>query len=114
MFDKEQVGALKSLYPKISTASEGDFRFIRIDELKLPSGCAPDIVSALLCPMLRDNYPSRLFLSKKIAHKGRGQHWNADGVLILGQQWWGVSWKTTKPNQTLLEMVLDHLGAFRT
>jgi hypothetical protein len=114
MFDQAQVDALKILYPEICAAREGDFGFIRINPLKLPKGCTPDTVCALLCPMTRDNYPSRLFLSKKISHSGPGQHWNANGVIILNESWWAVSWKTTRPNQTLVEMVLDHLGAFRS
>ncbi len=115
MFVEDQIDALKSVYPTLGTAEEGSFKFILIEGLKLPEGCEPRTINGLLCPTERDGYPSRLFLSAKIAHRGPGQNWNpANGSTILGQNWWAVSWKTTRSNQTLLEMVLDHLGAFRT
>lgn len=114
MFPQEQIEALKSVYSALSVAEEGSFKFILIENLKLPEGCEPSTVNGLLCPTDRDGYPSRLFLSEKIAHRGAGQNWNPpNGSVMLGKQWWAVSWKTTRPNQTMLEMVLDHLGAFR-
>src|ERR1043165_6832870 len=107
MFDQKQVDVLKTLYLTLATAEEGDFAFILIDPLKLPDGCQPQEVKGLLCPTQRDGYPSRLFLSEKVQHRGKGQNWNpTDGSMILGQKWWAVSWKTTRSNQTLLEMVL--------
>ena len=73
-----------------------------------------------LCPFPRDGYPSRLFLSAKITHKGQGVNWNADGVMIAGRKWWAVSWnpfKNKQPNQDvnqrLLGMVTAHLQAFQ-
>jgi len=114
MFPADQIDALKSAYSTLSLIEEGSFKFILIEGLKLPDGCEPRMVNGLLCPMHRDGYPSRLFLSLKIIHRGKGQNWNPPGgSIIQGQQWWAVSWKTTRPNQTLLEMVLDHLEAFR-
>lgn len=111
-FAQDQLDALKTVYPRVSAAEEGGTPFIRIEELRLPEGAKPKVVTGLLCPCMRDNYNSRLFLSEKVAHSGKGTNWNASGVLILGQPWWAVSWKT-KEKQTLLEMVLDHLSAFR-
>ncbi len=114
MFVQEQIEALKTVYPALAAAEEGSFKFVLLENLKLPEGCEPRTVTGLLCPMDRDGYPSRLFVSDKIVHRGVGQNWNPPGgSTILGRQWWAVSWKTTRPNQTLLEMVLDHLGAFR-
>lgn len=111
---QEQIEVLKSVYPTLSLMEEGSFNFIQIENLKLPEGCEPRMVKGLLCPMDRDGYPSRLFLSTKVGHRGAGKNWNpATGTLIRGEHWWAVSWKTARPDQTLLEMVLDHLGAFR-
>lgn len=112
MLAAEQIAALKTLYPVISAAEEGQVTFLRIENLVLPDGANPRIVTGLLCPVLRDGYQSRLFLSVKVTHPGKGTNWNADGVLLLGERWWAVSWQT-KPGQTLIEMVLDHLQAFR-
>jgi hypothetical protein len=112
MLAADQIAALKTLYPAISAAEEGQVTFLRIENLVLPDGANPQTVTGLLCPVFRDGYQSRLFLSAKVAHPGKGTNWNADGVLILGQRWWAVSWQT-KAGQTLTEMVLDHLQAFR-
>jgi hypothetical protein len=112
MLAADQIAALKTLYPAISAAEEGQVTFLRIENLILPDGANPQTLTGLLCPVLRDGYQSRLFLSAKVAHSGKGINWNADGVLILGQRWWAVSWQT-KPGRTLTEMVLDHLDAFR-
>jgi len=109
----EQIAALKTLYPQLSAAEEGGKPYLRIEGLKLPDGAAPQIVTGLLCPVMRDGYHSRLFLSAKISHGGKGSNWNpVGGTAILGQHWWAVSWQT-KPNLTLLEMMLTHLDAFR-
>lgn len=112
-FDQDQVNELKRYYPKLQDAEEGGQSFILISEMALPSGCDPQMVDGLLCPSLRDGYPSRLFFSSKIVHRGRGNNWNADGVVILGRRWWAVSWHTHKNNQRLLEMVTTHLQAFK-
>ena len=85
--------------------------FLRIEGLNLPEGASPVEVTGLLCPTARDGYQSRLFLDHRITHRGKGTNWNADGVVILGQPWYAVSWQT-KPGQTLIQMMLDHLGAF--
>ncbi len=110
---QDQIAALKSLYPEISAAEEGSLPYLRIEGLQLPEGCSPPTVTGLLCPVPRDSYMSRLFLSQKVTHGGKGINWNpVDGVLILGEKWYAVSWQT-KPGQTLIEMILDHIGAFR-
>ena len=114
MFPEDQVSAVKRIYPAISVAEEGDFSFMLIEQLKLPEGCEPRIVDGLLCPHQRDGYPSRLFICQKVSHKGKGQNWNPQqSIVILGRDWWAVSWKPTRANQTLLEMIMDHLEAFR-
>ena len=111
-FAPDQVEALKKVYPELAAASEGGTDFIRIDKIILPDPCHPRVVAGLLCPTEREGYPSRLFISEMVKHPGKA-NWNpATGSLILGKQWWALSWKT-KPGQTLLQMVIDHLGGFQ-
>jgi hypothetical protein len=119
-FDQDQIDELKSCYPNLGAVEDGEKSFILISPLPLPVGCVPQVVDGLLCPFLRDGYPSRLFLSAKITHKGQGQNWNADGVMIAGRKWWAVSWnplKNKQPNQDvnqrLIGMVTAHLQAFQ-
>ena len=112
-FDPDQINELKAYYSNLSAVEEGGYKFILIPQLPLPPGCIPQIVDGLLCPTLRDGYTSRLFLSAKITHKGKGQNWNpASGVMIAGRTWWAVSWKTNKDDLRLLGMVTAHLQAF--
>jgi hypothetical protein len=111
--DQEQVKELKGYYPKLSLVEDGGVEFILISPFLLPPGCDPASVDGLLCPTPWDGYTSRLFLSVKVLHKGPGQNWNANGVMIAGRQWWAVSWKTNQEKLTLLGMVLAHLRAFK-
>ena len=113
-FDQEQIDELKSCYPNLNALDDGGQSYILISPLCLPLGCDPDQVDGLLCPSQRDGYPSRLFLSVKVKHKGPGQGWNPqDGLIIAGRQWWAVSWHTHRENQLLLGMMTAHLQAFQ-
>jgi hypothetical protein len=115
--DAAQVAQLKVYFPKLSSFEEGEGDakkiYVLIEALELPEGCQPRQVEGLLCPSARDGYTSRLFLSQKVKHKGRGINWNADGVQIGNRPWWAVSWKTGTENLTLLGMVMAHLEAFK-
>jgi hypothetical protein len=112
-FEVDELNELKRLYPEISAQDEGGQTLILIANLKLPEGCTPAVTDALLFPVPRDGYPSRLYLSQKITHKGEGQNWQpATGSIIGNRQWWAVSWNTHQPKQSLLAMVTAHLQAF--
>ena len=114
MFPQEQIDTLKTLYPNASIAEEGGVQFILLENLKLPEGTSPSSVTGLLCPSDRDGYPSRLYLSQQVTHKGKGQNWNPkNSVVILGKSWWAISWKITKKELTLTDLLLEHLRAFR-
>lgn len=111
-FPADEIEELKLFNPNLSLAEEGGRSYIRIEGLWLPAGCQPNTVTGLLCPLDHSGYTSRLFLSHQIDHKGRGQNWNAQGVVILGQKWWAVSWKIAQENKRLLSKLQAHLGAF--
>lgn len=111
-FPEDELNELKICLPRISLAEEGGKAYLRIEELKLPEGCQPDTVTALLCPVEHSGYSSRLFLAKQISHKGKGTNWNVTGVIILGESWWAVSWKINPANSRLLSKLQAHLGAF--
>jgi hypothetical protein len=111
--EQQQIKELKAYYPDLSLVEDGEVEFILISPLPLPQGCNPESVDGLLCPSPRDGYTSRLFLSSKVTHKGPGQNWNANGVIIAGRKCWAVSWKTNQNNLSLLGMVLAHLEAFK-
>jgi hypothetical protein len=118
-FPADEVNELKRCYSGLAAAEEGGVEFIRIPELRLPPGCEPAVVEAMFCPHGRgDGYASRLFLSAKVDHKGRGQNWNAAGIMILGKQWWAVSWNAAPANSQpvkprLAAVLAAHLEAFK-
>ena len=110
---QDQLEELTATFSGIATVEEGGLTYVVFEQITLPANCSPAAVRALLCPVPRDGYPSRLFLSQKVEHRGRGQNWNAAGVVIIGLQWWAASWKINATNQRLMNMVGSHLEAFR-
>lgn len=113
-FPLDEIEELKRSFVGLSTASEGGTAFILIPEMSLPAGCQPGVVDALFCPSPRDGYTSRLFLSARVAHHGKGQNWNpGTGVMILGRQWWAVSWKAQDSNKRLSAILASQLEAFK-
>jgi len=111
--EQDQIDELKTCCPNLSAIMDGGKEYVLISGLKLPEGCNPKVVDALLCPTMRDGYTSRLFLSSKVTHKGEGQNWNAANVAIANRNWWAVSWKTNHDSLRLLGMVTAHLQAFK-
>ena len=95
-------------------AEECGITYLLLPQCTLPGGCQPPVLDTLLCPTCRDGYPSRLFLAQKVIHKGKGQNWNPKGsVVILGREWWAISWKIAPGNDRLLSKVAAHLDALK-
>lgn len=112
-FATNEIDELKQCFDGLSACAEGGISFLLIPSLSLPAGCDPAVVDALLCPSQRDGYSSRLFLSTKVAHRGRGQNWNSNDVMICGRRWWAVSWKAQESRKRLSAILAAHLEAFR-
>lgn len=104
---EEQLTELQRFYPNAEVIPEGGIDFIFIPNLKLPSGCIPDTVDSLLCPVTRDGYSSRLFYSQKIDGIPL-KNWNGN-LRICDRNWVSYSWKS-KSGMQLLEMVRYHLS----
>jgi hypothetical protein len=85
--------------------------YILLPQLRLPDGCTPPVVDALLCLSARDGYPTRLFYSQQIACKN-ALNWNAQNVPILQQNWFAYSWNYV-PSGRPLEVLAQHLRALR-
>jgi hypothetical protein len=107
---QDQIEELKSIAPSLQMASEGGYTYILISQLNLPGNCKPSVVDALLCPMPKDGYQSRLYFDTTL-NGGPQRNWNAN-VRILGKTWYGISWQTPI-GLTLKEMLLVHIKAFR-
>ena len=107
-FPEDQISELKRIYPNAQMAQEGGFTFFLLPGLMLPDGCNPTSVDALLCPMPRDGYSSRLFFSVRIGTPNK-PNWNGN-ARILDKTWVAISWKIS-PNQRLVQMIRSHLDA---
>ena len=105
-----EIDELKQIAPSLSISEEGGLTYILIGNLKLPNGCKPTVVNALLCPSLRDGYQSRLFFSERIT-SNIARNWNGN-LRVLEENWYAISWKTPS-GLRLAEMLLVHLEALR-
>lgn len=110
-FPDDQIQELKAIYGDgIKKIVDLGFPYFLIPNLQLPDGCTPGVVDGLLCPVQKDNYASRLFVSEKVQFQGKA-NWNGN-VRVGGRNWFAVSWKTVG-SLRLSQMVVVHLGAFR-
>lgn len=114
-FSADQINELRRIAPNLSIAQEGGIPYLRIDNLKLPDGCMPSVVNALLCPIAREGYESTLFYSSIITGctpRTPPHNWNRNGVRILGENWYALSWKV-QSGLRLAAMLQIHLSALR-
>jgi hypothetical protein len=107
-------GELHELDPLCSGAKEHvefGLIYILLLQLRLPSGCSPNVVDELLCLSQRDGYPTRLFFAQPIASKN-GLNWNAQNVAILQRTWFAYSWNYVASGRPI-EVLAQHLRALR-
>lgn len=107
----DEVRELVRHHPGVEEATEGGVTYYLIPGLRLPEGCTPAVVDALLCPTAREGYPSRLFLSTAVSCR-TARNWNASNVRILERNWFAISWKVNA-SLRLAQMVAAHLEALR-
>lgn len=104
------IVGIKAYCNNLSTFTEAGIQYFYLEDMKLPASCTPSTCNGLLCPTTRDGYPSRLFLSQKIACPFP-RNWNAENVRIGENDWFAFSWNTGE-GLTLPEMLAAHLAAF--
>jgi hypothetical protein len=109
-FPDEQIKELEKVYGDVRRVEEGGKTYFYIPTLTLPDGCDPNVVEAMLCPVERDGYPSRLFFSAMVKTPFT-RNWNANGVRIMERQWYAFSYQNVKG--TLLQMLGAHLRGLK-
>lgn len=109
-YPKEQTDELKNYCKKVSILPEGGIDYLYLEELRLPAGCTPATCDALLCPVAKDGYPSRLYFSEQV--KGQfARNWN--GAARIGERnWVAFSWKVELGSPTLAQLLVAHLNGF--
>jgi hypothetical protein len=71
MLSQEWLAEIRALLPAVREMTEAGLAYLYLPGLKLPKGCDPQVVDALLCLQPRDGYATRLFLSVRISSKGK-------------------------------------------
>ncbi len=110
-YPKEQIDELRPYCSKISVLTEGSIVFLYLEGLRLPDGCQPSVCDALLCPVPRDGYPSRLYLSAQVTSRYT-RNWNVSNARIGERNWFAFSWTVKLPSPTLVQILLSHLTGF--
>jgi hypothetical protein len=111
-FPRDQLDELKQLHGDVLRAEEGGFTLLFLPQLALPETCTPSRVDALLCPMPRDGYSSRLFFAEKPSSP-RSLNWNGT-ARILERNWYAFSWRfEASGTLRLAQLVQMHLRGLR-
>ncbi len=110
-FPSDQIEELKRFFGKIFAIEEGRVTYFFIPALALPPGCTPSSIDALLCPVKRDGYNSRLFFAERIQSSIQ-RNWNANSVRIAERNWCAFSWQVPE-NLRLAQMIGVHLRGLR-
>ena len=107
----DQVEELRSFCDGVARAAEGGYTYLLLSGLRLPPGAAPALIDALLCPMPRDGYTSRLFFAARVTAR-QALNWNGS-IRILERNWEAFSWCISQTNLRPAQMLATHLTALR-
>jgi hypothetical protein len=101
---------LRAVCPGAELMQERGVTYIHIPVLRLPPGCVPAEVEALLRPGPGpDGYTTRLFFSHPFP--SRGQNWTTHR--ILDKPWHTFSFNNVPADSRLVEMLINHLSVLR-
>ena len=106
---KAKLATLGSLCKDAELWDDGAQVLVFLPGLKVHSDGKVHVVDALLCPRARDNYPTRLFLSKPFT--GKAANWNAFN--IKGRTWHACSWTGVPESLSWLQILANHLSPLR-
>jgi hypothetical protein len=106
---EDQVAELKPLCRSVVEIEQNAQPFLYMEGLRLPAGCEPAAVDALLALHGRDGYPTRLYLQSPI--RQRGANWSV--VCLLDRTWHTWSWKDVSANQRVAQVLAEHLRGLR-
>ena len=110
-FPGDQIEELKQLCPGARQHEESGIPYFFLPQLRLPDGCSPAQLDALLCPTAQHGYTSRLFF-EQVINSRQSQNWNTT-ARIMERNWRAISWQIPQTNLRLAQMVAVHLRAFR-
>jgi len=110
-YPKAQTEELKHYCTKLSLLSEAGVDFLYMEGLRLPKGCEPPVCDGLLCPVAKDGYSSRLYLSTQVKSPYT-RNWNVSNVRIGEKNWFAFSWRVDLADPTLVQLLVAQLTGF--
>ncbi len=112
MLKEEDLRELDQLCAGAKEYTEFERNYVLLPQLRLPAGCTPAAVDALLCLSARDGYPTRLYFAQQVASRN-GLNWNAQNVPVLQRNWFAYSWSGVLNDGRPIEVLANHLKALR-
>jgi hypothetical protein len=109
MISVEHMNEIKHVCAGATEMAEGGHTYIHLPALKLPEGCGPSEIPALLCISQHGGYTTRLFLPQVIL--GRGINWTSH--VIFGKTWHTCSWNNVPASLRPMEILAEHLRGLR-
>ena len=111
----DEFAEVLAICPDAAQHAEGGRAYVYLPRLRLPDGCEPPFVDALLWPEPGDGYNSRLYFAGQVRPAGIGNtaalNWNGS-VMILERTWYAHSWRTP-PTMRAAQMIAVHLRSLR-
>ena len=110
-YPEDQVEELKQICAGARQCSESGVPYFFLPGLRLPDGCSPEQVDALLCPTAHHGYSSRLFLAEQV-RSPQSRNWSTTARLFE-RNWHAISWNFAQTNLRLAQILALQLRAFR-
>lgn len=110
-YPEDQVEELRQICPGARQCTESGVPYFFLPGLRLPDGCTPSQVDALLCPTSHHGYTSRLFLAEQV-RSPQSRNWSTTARLFE-RNWHAISWNIQRTDLRLAQILALQLRAFR-
>jgi hypothetical protein len=107
--EASQLADLQGICNEARIETDGQYTLVYLAGLRFRAGSEDVIMDALLCPQEHSSYTTRLFLERTVPT--RGGQWTVHP--FLGKSWHACSWQNVPKDQSLLEILLQHLAAYK-
>lgn len=105
-----QLSALRAVVPSAEPLQEGGRLLAFLPGLKVETQGGAVVCDALLHPHGHTGYQTRLFLDRQILG-GSANNWTAHS--LGGRTWWACSWQGVEAALPWVQILMNHLRAFR-
>jgi hypothetical protein len=106
----DKLSALQKFYPTAEALMEGGQLMAHLPGMKIDTPGGTLEINALLCPHEHSGYRTRLFFDRQIGSP-RPLNWTSHS--LGGKSWWTWSWQDVGAELPWIEMLANHLRAFR-